>query len=199
MAAIGVCVPCPSAAQPHFQHLGVKLQHGTKFSSCPPGQAGSLCSASHPVGPRAEPALQCSMWAQPGVGMQPGSPTAVPHCTGPWHPPVAQCPCAESQPCTACLQVVCLWHAMSFLSSWFFLRESNVSQRMAAAFKAKMEPGNYLQKLLDGKDCLRCHNVSHRLGQHIGLHAPGEVRAMHLSCSRPNPAFGIGSWDSALY
>lgn len=33
--------------------------------------------------------LLCSPWAQPGVGSRPGSPTAVPHSTGPWHPHVA--------------------------------------------------------------------------------------------------------------
>lgn len=41
--------------------------------------------------------------------------------------------------------------------------------------------------------CVPSHGSAH------GLHGPEEVWAMHLSCSRPSPAFDTGSWDSALY
>jgi len=121
---------------------------------------------------------------------QPCSPAALHGAAAPTR---ARCPCAESQPCGACLQVVCLWHAMRFLSSRFRLRERNVSQRVAAAFKAKTEPANDLQKLLNGRDCLQCQDASCHSGQHGAALGHAPILRQVRSCT------DTGSRHSALY
>lgn len=54
---------------------------------------------------------------------------------------------------------------------------------MAAAFKAQMEPGSDLPKLLGGRGFLWGQNVSRPSGQHLGVLALAPILQQARSCS----------------